>query len=229
MDRPLAEELDQHPADAEKAEPTDNHMAGRKTVWAKKMEANRRNSRKSTGPRTPQGKRRSSQNALLHGLTARHIVVQDRNGGEHQADYNQLIASLNEYFEPQGILERMCVETIATCYWRRQRVFRTERGLIARNLAEKRDYLRQEKVDTARLNLLPQLEREASALTDHLALPSREDIDKLLRYEAMIDKQLQRAMGQLDILQSRRKAHGQQPNSVVEVVSASAVSAKRSQ
>lgn len=229
MDHSLPEELDQHRVNEEKAEAIANHTAGQKTVSVKKIEANRRNARKSTGPRTLQGKRRSSQNALLHGLTSRHIVVQDQDGGEHQADYNRLITSLNEYFKPQGVLERMYVETIATCYWRRQRVFRTERGMIARNLAGKRDHLRQEKVDTARFNLTPQLEREANALTDHLALPSREDIDKLLRYETMIDKQLQRAMEQLDILQSRRTAHGQQPTSEPGLVSAIAVSAKRSQ
>ena len=35
----------------------------------KQIEANRRNARKSTGPRSASGKKRASRNALMHGLT----------------------------------------------------------------------------------------------------------------------------------------------------------------
>jgi hypothetical protein len=43
------------------------------------------------------------------------------------------------------------------------------------------------------------------AMTDHLFLPANEDADKLLRYEAMINKQLNHAITELERLQARRK------------------------
>ena len=41
----------------------------------KQIQANRNNAKKSTGPRTEQGKAASSQNALKHGLLARDAVL----------------------------------------------------------------------------------------------------------------------------------------------------------
>jgi hypothetical protein len=40
----------------------------------KQIEANRRNSRRSTGPATQEGKLRSRRNAVRHGLTAETVI-----------------------------------------------------------------------------------------------------------------------------------------------------------
>jgi len=45
---------------------------------------NRRNTLKSTGPRTPKGKAAVSQNAVKHGLSARSAVI----SSESQADFD---------------------------------------------------------------------------------------------------------------------------------------------
>ncbi len=42
-----------------------------------KLEANRRNAKLSSGPRSPEGKRRSSQNAVTHGLRAETLILLD--------------------------------------------------------------------------------------------------------------------------------------------------------
>ena len=43
------------------------------------------------------------------------------------------------------------------------------------------------------------------AMTDHLFLPEKEELDKLLRYEAMINRQLNQATAELERVQARRK------------------------
>ena len=39
------------------------------------INANQVNAQQSTGPRSPEGKARVAQNALRHGLTARHLFL----------------------------------------------------------------------------------------------------------------------------------------------------------
>jgi hypothetical protein len=43
------------------------------------------------------------------------------------------------------------------------------------------------------------------AMSDHLFLPQKDELDKLLRYEAMINWQLNHAIAELESSQARRK------------------------
>ena len=66
-----------------------------------RAEASRRNGAKSRGPKSPDGKARSAQNALKHGLRAqKYVVLPD----EDAAAFDALEAALMEKLAPDGAL-----------------------------------------------------------------------------------------------------------------------------
>ena len=88
----------------------------------KQIEANRRNSHRSTGPKTRTGKAESKINAIKHGLLAADFVVRD----EDPVEFAGVLESLIDEFQPQGPLEEQLVERVAACMWRLRRLYRVE-------------------------------------------------------------------------------------------------------
>ena len=107
-------------------------MTRPKRVTEKQLAANRRNARKSTGPRTPEGKARSRWNALKHGVLARAVIPMPLEDYESRADFDALLSALCDEVQPASPLEEIFVERIAVSYWRLGRVLRAEAGAIAR-------------------------------------------------------------------------------------------------
>jgi hypothetical protein len=101
-----------------------------------KIEANRANAKKSTGPRTGRGKRFSSRNSVKHGIFAfKGIFVRDILHPEDSAEAQSFIRLLNQLeraYQPQGRVEELLVEKIATYWWRLRRLLRAESGEINR-------------------------------------------------------------------------------------------------
>jgi hypothetical protein len=92
------------------------------------LEAARRNGAKSRGPATPEGKARSSRNALKHGLAAAdHLLL----AGEDRAAYEELLANLVAETEPGTELEAQLVRRLASALWRQHRADRLEAKLFA--------------------------------------------------------------------------------------------------
>jgi hypothetical protein len=75
-----------------------------------------------TGPNTPEGKARSSQNAVKHGLTSRHVVLP----GENRAEFDALVSRLIEEHEAKDTLEIEIIHEIAGCMWRLDRARKAE-------------------------------------------------------------------------------------------------------
>src|SRR5262249_12206884 len=93
----------------------------------KQIEANRSNALNGTGPRTAEGKARSSRNALTHGLTAQEIVIP----GEDVAAYRSFEQQLIDDLQPNGSCELELITRLAATYWRFRRIPRFEAALMA--------------------------------------------------------------------------------------------------
>ena len=91
----------------------------------RQIEANRRNSQLSTGPRTPEGKAVSRFNALKSGINAQAQVIP----GEDPADLEAMSAGYHQEWAPTTWLERFLVDSLVRADWLLQRLSRLEAGL----------------------------------------------------------------------------------------------------
>jgi hypothetical protein len=92
-----------------------------------KIEANRRNAKLSTGPRTPAGKAAVARNPVRHGVFAHLPVVP----GENPYDWDRHRAGVVASLAPVGLLERTLAERVALLLWRLARLARFEAGTTA--------------------------------------------------------------------------------------------------
>jgi hypothetical protein len=102
----------------------------------RRMEANRRNARKSTGPITEEGKNRSRCNAVRHGLTAETVV----GALEDAEDYRAFEAAIIADYDAQSAVERELVLRLASLLWRLRRAGAVESGLLEIQAAHLRDH-----------------------------------------------------------------------------------------
>jgi hypothetical protein len=75
----------------------------------KQVEANRRNAKKSTGPKTSSGKGLASKNSLRHGLTAEQLVLWPTDDPTSWAELREKVIS---YCNPKDVLEEISVDRI---------------------------------------------------------------------------------------------------------------------
>jgi hypothetical protein len=94
-----------------------------------RAEASRRNGAKSRGPKTLEGKTRSSQNALKHGMRAQKYVVLPE---EDAVEFTELQAAMIEELAPVGALQTVLARRVAVAAWRLARADRIEVELFAR-------------------------------------------------------------------------------------------------
>jgi hypothetical protein len=96
------------------------------TTSLRQIEANRRNARFSTGPVTEEGKKRSRQNALRHGLTAETVI----DALEDADDYAAFELAVTSDYDARTAVERELVLRLASLLWRLRRATAIESGLF---------------------------------------------------------------------------------------------------
>ena len=114
-------------------------MATVRSISEKKLEANRRNARQSTGPKTDAGKHASRLNAVSHGLLAKAVVITTGDYQEDAQEFTQLLDGLREQYIPLGVAEDLEVQQIALYYWRKMRAVRYEHGAIRKRTGDMRE------------------------------------------------------------------------------------------
>jgi hypothetical protein len=94
------------------------------------IQANRNNSQKSTGPRSPEAKAVSRFNALKSGIHAQSQVIPGEDAGELEA----LAADYRGQFEPESPLEIFLVDSMVAADWKLRRLRKIEAQLWQREL-----------------------------------------------------------------------------------------------
>jgi len=91
------------------------------------VDANQANARKSTGPKTEEGKARSSRNRLSHGFASSTRFVH----GEDPAEFNLLLDDLISEHQPATPTEQILVEQMAHHHWINLRATRLQDSIVA--------------------------------------------------------------------------------------------------
>jgi hypothetical protein len=157
-----------------------------------KSDAARANGAKSKGPTTPEGKGRSSKNALKHGLTAQFETLP----GESQEDFDALLDSHQAHYQPASVLEHELVRTLAITRWRLRRI-----PTLESNVLDNEMILREEEIDEdfSEIDDSGRLGFVFRKLADH-----SQALSLLIRYEAALTRVHDRVFRHLTALQKLR-------------------------
>jgi len=146
---------------------------------------------RSTGPKTPEGKRKASLNALRHGLTGRVVVLPTEDMNAYYAFCNELMQDL----AAEGALEKQYAQTFCDTQWRLNRIRSTEESMLALGHCEEAG-----EIDPGH----PQIH---AALTNARVFRDQsKQFVNLSLYEQRLQRMQKEALRQLQELQTKRIA-----------------------
>jgi hypothetical protein len=145
----------------------------------RRINSSRANAARSRGPITPEGKERSSANALRHGLLANCVVLKN----ESSQCFDDLVTQHIERFAPADGVEFAMIEEMVAANWRIRRAWAIENRLMEKAIR----------------NQPPgdEVARIAAAFSQLAASP---ELNLLHRYEARLHRIYQRALNNLVML-----------------------------
>lgn len=156
---------------------------------------NRLNARKSTGPKTAEGKEKVGKNALRHGVLSNALLIP----GESAEDMERLRSDFHEELDPDGVRQQQLVERIIATEWRLRRIISAETSLLAGHL-EKPGLFE---------SSIASLETTKQSLGAAVAAASGGgNMETLRRYEVSLSRQLRQLYADFDALKGRQEANG---------------------
>ena len=156
------------------------------------IQANRLNAEKSTGPRTPEGKEKASQNSLKHGLFAREGVIRGEDWEEYEMHREALLGQLG----PASPLEVILATRVVDLSWRLQRAGQNQNEAFGALYDRYRAGAEE-----------PQEPAERGRLLGRMILEDFENeavLERLQRYERRIESSFYRTLNELRRVHDRR-------------------------
>lgn len=185
----------------------------KKPVSEARIEANRANAQKSTGPQTPEGKAASSRNATKHGLTAEHMVLPN----ENITEFEEFRAEMLDALQPSDRLEAHFAERVIAAAWRLNRVTKAESEIIRSGLEGQWRYKHTLALSMKKpIGTVPGVEESTAEVLLEL-MKKRDTLSKLSRYEAAIERSLHRALHELQRFQAQRAGKDVPPPVAVDI------------
>jgi hypothetical protein len=160
----------------------------------KQIEANRKNSRKSTGPSTEQGKRVVSKNAVKWSVFSELVLLPDEDEKLLEGLARRVLADLH----PVGGLETALADLIISCLWRWRRLHDIEAGLL----------MMYRVYEGADRGLATSFAHDASQM---------DSMGRLTRYETALERRFLRLLHELQRLQAVRVGAAVAPPVAVDV------------
>jgi hypothetical protein len=155
----------------------------------RQINANRLNAELSTGPKSPEGKAKSSLNAVKTGLTGRTVLLPT----EDAALYSTHIERIFKKFSPVGDDEANLVQSIADTEWRLQRIPGLEMGIFAlghiefaQKFADQDEFLRKSLIDS------------------QVYITYQRQLSNLSIQQGRLSRQRERDLGALEKMQQKR-------------------------
>jgi hypothetical protein len=155
------------------------------------INANRANAQHSTGPVTPEGRAKSSHNAVKTGLTGQTVLLKT----DDVTVYNQHLERFQTQYQPATDQEKDLVQDLADTEWRLLRITPLESGILALGRRELAPLFADESDPAVREVLL-----EAK-----LFLTYRRDLNNLSIQQSRLRKHRDLVLTELKQLQEKRK------------------------
>lgn len=174
----------------------------------KQIMANRENALRSTGPKTPEGKKASSLNAQKYGFLSKQVVIPSIDGADAEKKFQYLYDSLVEDFMPRNAMESLEVYNLTCCYWKKYRIQQYEQAYLEKNaryftidsLVSKVKNQTLKMVDdfedaAERQSFIDEIvEKEVESLPKLSSIPNEELQDKIRKYENRINREIERSL-----------------------------------